>query len=217
MHISTHHAVNLLHHSAVGTLATHAREPAGYPYPTVLPFACDVTHAPLILASALAEHTRNLEADPRAGWLVFAASGDDVLSGARLTLVGEFLACRPSALTVARYLRYQPDAERFLALGDFGFYRLKLERMRYIGGFGTMGWLMAADWAQLPVLSESLEAELVEQLGTGSSAGVAVLGVDCFGADLRVGQTRTRIALDVPIVEPESLLAALMALLKNYS
>ena len=42
----------------------------GYPFVTLLPYALDGRGAPLFLISSLAEHTRNLQADPRASLLV---------------------------------------------------------------------------------------------------------------------------------------------------
>ena len=62
--------LHLMHQASIGTLATHAREPHGFPYPTLLPFAPDARHRPVILVSRLAEHTGNLQGDPRAGFLV---------------------------------------------------------------------------------------------------------------------------------------------------
>ncbi|MEK6395595.1 MAG: pyridoxamine 5'-phosphate oxidase family protein, partial [Burkholderia gladioli] len=70
MHIPAELPIHLLHRRQVATLATHAREPAGFPYPSAVPYATDARHRPVILVSALAEHTRNLDADPRAGFLV---------------------------------------------------------------------------------------------------------------------------------------------------
>jgi hypothetical protein len=43
----------------------------------------------------------------------------------------------------ARYLRYQPQAADYLALGDFRFFRMEPARARFIGGFGRMGWVDA--------------------------------------------------------------------------
>jgi putative heme iron utilization protein len=215
MHISAHQALHLLQQSATGTLATLACGSSGYPYPTLLPFACDVTHAPLILVSALAEHTQNLRADPRAGWLVHAQQGEDVLSAARLTVLGEFQAYQPSALALARYLRYQPQAQRYLDLGDFAFYRMQPERLRYIGGFATMGWLTAQDWDALEHLSDISEAQLVGELTKALGPGTELLGVDCFGADLRIGKIRHRLKLDKPIGLPDLLLTTLARVLNQ--
>ena len=92
MNIPSQTPLHLLHRSAVGTLATHLREPEGFPYPTMLPFALDARHRPVILVSRLAEHTRNLQTDSRAGFLVVHEPGENVLASERVTLIGNFTA-----------------------------------------------------------------------------------------------------------------------------
>ena len=169
MNIPAHAPLHLLHTAAVGTLATHARQPEGFPYPSVLPFAPDPQHRPTILVSRLAEHTHNLHADPRAGFLVVDAPDGDVLSGQRVTLLGTFEPVDSTPEVVQRYLRYHPDAERYLVLGDFTFWAMKLERLRYIGGFGAMGWLAGADLDPLPPLGFDEENALIEHFAAHSA------------------------------------------------
>lgn len=211
MNIPAHAALHLLHHAAVGTLATHARQPAGFPYPTVLPFAPDARHRPTILVSRLAEHTRNLHSDPRAGFLVVHAPDGDVLNGERITLVGTFEHVEPTPTVTRRYLRYHPDAERYLVLGDFSFWTMTVERMRYIGGFGVMGWLTAEELDPLePVPFEEEYALLAYfERHPRRPSHVQLLGVDRYGADLIVSGARTRSAFDSPAPDAESLHAVL--------
>ena len=52
--------------------------------------------------SHLAEHTRNLHADPRAGFLVAHAPDGDVLEGQRLTLLGSFEPVAAEAVDESR-------------------------------------------------------------------------------------------------------------------
>jgi putative heme iron utilization protein len=203
--------IHLLHRQATGTLATHARQPAGFPYPTVLPFAPDERHCPVILVSRLAEHTRNLAADPRAGFLVYDAAGD-VSSTERLTIVGLFEPADETGGALAhRYLRYHPDAERYLALGDFVFFVLTPHRMRYIGGFGAMGWLDAAELDALVHLSADDEQALIDELTPADAASrdFRLLGIDHFGADWMQGGKRGRVALAEPQMDLEVLRNAL--------
>jgi hypothetical protein len=149
----------LLHTAAVGTLATHARQPEGFPYPSMLPFAPDPQHHPTILVSRLAEHTHNLHADPRAGFLVVDAPDGDVLSGQRVTLLGAFEPVDPTPEVVRRYLRYHPDAERYLVLGDFTFWTMRLERLRY-----------SKFWASTAFCAPSMRLEIMrDSMGTPSS------------------------------------------------
>lgn len=208
--------VNLLHSAAHATLATHSTQLAGFPFASALPFVVDAEQRPLLLISRLAEHTRNLQADPRASMLV-CAGADDVLSGARLTLLGEITPFAADAALLARYLRYLPDGERYLALGDFAFYRLQPQRARFIAGFGQMGWLEAESWHNLPLLPLAQEATLLAELQPTLPADTRLLGLDCFGIDLqRVGQ-RQRLPFATPQAADPSLLAAAQELLQTLS
>jgi heme iron utilization protein len=218
LNIPAHAPLHLLHTAAVGTLATHARQPEGFPYPSMLPFAPDARHRPTILISRLAEHTHNLHADPRAGFLAVDAPDGDVLGGQRVTLLGTFEPIDSSPEVVRRYLRYHPDAERYLVLGDFSFWTMKLERLRYIGGFGAMGWLNGNELDPLAPLDAIEENELMDEFGARLAGGGAVklLGVDRYGADLQRDSARVRIAFDAARSDSGTLRAALEVCIQQY-
>ncbi len=140
-------ARTLLDSLSTGTLCTIAIEPAGFPYGSFVTFAANAGN-PLFFISALAEHTRNLKGDSRASLLVAEGGGDDPLARARVTLVGH---CRPVASgersdAVATYLAVHPNAEYYIDFKDFGFWRLEVESLRYIGGYGRMSWVDPDDW-----------------------------------------------------------------------
>lgn len=211
MNIPAHAPLHLLHQAAIGTLATHARQPQGFPYPTVLPFAPDSHHRPTILVSRLAEHTRNLHSDPRAGFLIVHAPDGDVLNGQRVTLVGTFEHVEPTPPVTQRYLRYHPDAERYLVLGDFSFWVMSVERMRYIGGFGAMGWLTQEELDPLVPVSFDEENALIEffERHPRRPAQVQLMGIDRYGADLSISGVRSRVMFDTPAPDADCLHAAL--------
>src|SRR5262249_26288050 len=83
-------ARTLAHLGRTGTLATLSRRHPGHPFGSVMPYALDVEGRPLLLISAMAMHTQNLEADARASLLVTQPdwSGDPLAAG-RLTLMGQ--------------------------------------------------------------------------------------------------------------------------------
>lgn len=228
MKIPAHAPLHLLHQTAAGALATHSRDPRGFPYPTLLPFAPDARHRPVILVSRLAEHTRNLLEDPRAGFLVAHGQGQDVLNvlnvldAPRATLLGRFAPVEAAAQaeTARRYLRYHPDAERYLALGDFTFWAMEVERLRYIGGFGAMGWMDAADLDPLEPLCAEEEAELASFFDTHSARpeSLRLAGVDRYGADLITGNDgRTRFIFDTPQTHYQSLHAVLTDCIERHT
>lgn len=213
MKIPAHAPLHLLHRIGIGTLATHSREPQGFPYPTALPFATDERHRPVVLVSRLAEHTRNLEADPRAGFLVAHAPDGDVLNGQRVTLIGRFEPLEPTPAVVARYQRYHADAMRYLALGDFSFWVMAVQRLRYIGGFGAMGWIDAGDLDPLEPLRFDVEEAMVNLFARHPQRpdGLELAGVDRYGADLKVGGVLRRYPFDAPIQNDEEIARVLTA------
>lgn len=73
---------------STGTLCTLALEPAGYPYGSFVTVAFD-GGAPIFLISRLAEHTKNLERDPRASLLVAEGGSADPLANGRVTMIGQ--------------------------------------------------------------------------------------------------------------------------------
>ena len=214
MNIPSQAPLHLLHRVSEGTLATHSREPRGFPYPTALPFAPTARHVPMLLISHLAEHTRNLHADARAGFLVAHAAEGGVLEGQRLTMLGSFAPAAPeeNSELARRYLRYHPDAERYLELGDFSFWVMSLERMRYIGGFGAMGWLDGGELDPLDPLSSDDESSLCEFFDAlpGRPENLRLLGIDRYGCDLLLSGRRNRFTFDSAQLTAADLHAALI-------
>ncbi len=129
--------------SKFAALGTIARE-GGHPFTSLVAVAL-VRGAPVLLLSELAEHTQNLRADPRASVLFAEEAGDEALARGRVTLVGR-CAEVPREEVEAAYVAAHPDAAGYLALKDFRFWRLHVESVRHVGGFGRMGWVSGADW-----------------------------------------------------------------------
>lgn len=206
-------ALHLLHRAVSGALATQASHMPGYPFATALPFVPDERHRPVFLLSALAEHTRNLVADPRASFLLTDPDGLDVLDAARMTIVGDAIRLDPTPELVARFVRYQPQAEQYLALGDFSFHALVPKRVRYIGGFAQMGWIEESDWADLTTLSLTEEARIIAELADALSPDVRLLGIDRYGVDIARNGTRERINFPDAAARTADLGAAIRLLL----
>ena len=187
--------INLLHQAACSTLATQSAQLPGYPYATVVPNVLDECHRPLLLVSALAEHTKNLLADHRVSLSLLESGTANVQTSARITLLGDAEPFDPAELLTARYLRYLPDAAQYLEL-DFMFFRVNPKRVRFIAGGGKMGWLEAAQWAAVPSLSLAREGALVEIAQRAAPTGIRILGVDGYGIDYEADGFRDRQAFD---------------------
>lgn len=187
--------LNLLHSAPASTLATQSIQMPGYPYATVVPNVLDEQHRPILLISALAEHTKNLLADPKVSISVNESGITNVQDGQRLTLVGDAERFEPDQALITRYLRYVPAAEQYLTL-DFMFFRIIPKRLRYIGGVGKMGWVEAEDFDTATSLSLADEAALLAEAESVVPRNVTVLGIDGYGIDYVADGFRDRQVLE---------------------
>jgi heme iron utilization protein len=132
-----------VHQARAGTMATLSRKHAGHPFASLMPYALDSEGRPLLLISAMAVHTQNLQGDPRASLLVTQpdVSGEP-LAGGRVTLMGEAGQVREDqAAARETYLARQPTARYWADFGDFALWRLEIRDLYFVAGFGAMGWV----------------------------------------------------------------------------
>jgi putative heme iron utilization protein len=123
--------------AALGTLME------GAPYVSLVQVAFDADGSPLLLLSRLAQHTRNLLSDPRVSLLFDGATGlDDPLTGPRLTVLGQVIAC-PDPAALGRYVERHPSAQTYAAFSDFNLYKVTVARGHYVAGFGQIRWVRA--------------------------------------------------------------------------
>ena len=113
----------------------------------MMPFAADDLGRPVFLISSMAMHTQNLHEDERASLLITqpGVTGDP-LGAARLTLIGG-VKIAPAAEVRDLYLSSHESARYWQDYTDFAYYRLEVEGVYFIGGFGVMGWIPAAEYA----------------------------------------------------------------------
>ncbi len=134
----------LLRAEQAAALTTLSQRRPGWPSASLVPYAIDARGEPLLALSAIAQHTRNLEADPRACLFVYdaAAAAKDARTAARLAVYGKVEALEGAAEAEAKeaYLARHPDARGLFNL-DFKLYRLAVEEAQWVGGFAAAGWI----------------------------------------------------------------------------
>ncbi len=222
---------------ATGTLCTIAVEPAGYPYGSFVTVAFDGGD-PVFLISALAEHTRNLERDSRASLLVAEGGSDDPLANGRVTMLGEcrLIAADGGALQHAReaFLAVHPNARYYSDFRDFAFWKLHVNAVRYIGGYGRMSWVPTADWqaaepdplgASAAAIIAHMNADHADALvlyctafsKARDIASAAMTSIDRYGFEMSAntseGPRPVRLAFTRPVSTPEEARGALIAML----
>lgn len=141
-------ARELLRRARVGVLSTVSTRPPGHPFPSLAPYALTREGEPILLLSSIAQHSRNLAADPRASLFVHdgAAAERDPRTAPRAALLGRVrrVPATEEADARARYLARHPDARSLLGL-DFSLHVLVVEEAQVIGGFGAAGWIAGGE------------------------------------------------------------------------
>jgi putative heme iron utilization protein len=129
-----------------GLLSTNGLEPPGYPYGSLVQLASTADGEPVFLISNLAQHSKNLAADPRASVLVLEPTTGDPQRAPRASLIGKArrLEGEDEAAARARLLGRHPDAETYFDLG-FQLWALKPVEARFIGGFGEAAWVLGGE------------------------------------------------------------------------
>jgi putative heme iron utilization protein len=211
-----------------GVLSTHSKSMPGYPFGSVVPYCLDDQGRPLILISRIAQHTHNLQRDPKCSMLVGERGAEDVQAVGRVTVMAEAQKVTDEAAIEAaaqRYYRYFPESESYHSAHDFDFWVLAPVRYRFIGGFGAIHWL--DDVALANPFAGSAETSMVEHMnedhtkaiahyvelaGLPASEPAVLVGIDSEGMHLRIGQALYWLAFAEPCNTPTQVRQALVQL-----
>ena len=229
-------ARTLVAQMSTGTLCTLALEPEGYPYGSFTTVAFDEGN-PVFLISGLAEHTKNLERDSRASLLVAESGAADPLANGRVTLLGPCQRADEDGRSArAAFLTAHPNSAYYADFSDFAFWKLSVNAIRYIGGYGRMSWISQEDWraAEPDPLATSaagmvahMNADHADALvlyckafSRATDIGSAKMtGVDRYGFEMSAttaeGLRPVRVAFATPVSTPEQVRAELVAMAKH--
>ncbi len=180
-------ARTLVYLGRVGTLSTLSRQHPGHPFGSVMPYALDERGRPLFLISTMAMHTQNLQADRRASLLVTQPdwSGDPLAAG-RVTLIGEVWPLSGYDAGEARgaYLARHTNAAYWVDFEDFGFYRLEVADVYFVGGFAAMDWVLAEEYlAARPDPLADAATSIIEHMNRDHAASLITLARALAGAE----------------------------------
>jgi putative heme iron utilization protein len=213
----------LLRATRAGTLATATSE--GHPFASLVTPAFMPDLSPVLLLSALSEHTRQLKAEARCAVMVVGPAAEaNPQTAPRITLICTAAVDTDPALR-SRYLAIHPYATLYADFGDFAFWRLKILRASFVGGFARAGRFAAVDLvppadAVAQVLDS--EAAVLSHCNTdhadalaaiaGGGEGWRMVTADTDGCDLAHGEEAViRIAWDSPVIDSAGIRAALIA------
>lgn len=156
----------------------------GSPFVSLATVATDISCRPLLLLSELARHTRNIANDQRVSLLFDATADDgDPLEDGRVTLSGQ-LVQTDDETAKARFLARHSGANAYAGFGDFSFYRLEVEEAFYVGGFGRIHSIPAADFlipADRSIQFEEAEPRIVGHMNDDHDDAIAIYATKILG------------------------------------
>ncbi len=205
-------ARQLLRSHRYGALSTLSKKLSGFPFGSITPYMVDHDGSLIILISALAEHTKNIESDPRVSLITHNQESPDIQMQGRVTLVGNAYKLTDHSAVRERYLRHFPKASELLTL-DFSFYRIEAVAIRYIGGVGQVHWVKMGSYpAHQADNFARHEAELLHDINTrqqdtlqhlAQGKAVQAVSLDCDGMDLSCGEQFFRLNLTEAMIDPD--------------
>ncbi|WP_043643639.1 HugZ family pyridoxamine 5'-phosphate oxidase [Caenispirillum salinarum] len=219
-------------------LATTMAE-GGAPYASLVTVATDQDGSPLLLLSGLADHTRNLAAEPRAALLVDAAEGlDNPQTGPRATVMGRIARVADPAEEERgrrRFLARHPAAALYAGFGDFALYRMAVERAHYVGGFARAVWIddgpsllsppalaAAMSDAEVSIIThmnddhaDAVDLYARRLCGRSGEEGWRMAAIDADGCDLVSAEQAARLPFDPSLTDPSGARETLVALVKK--
>lgn len=213
-----------------GALSTLSKKFDGYPFGSITPYLVDHDGSLLILISTLAEHTKNILHDPRVSLITHDQRDPNIQTQGRVTVIGNAELEPRREQAGQRYLRYFPEAQTYLAMHDFSFYRILPVAIRYIGGFGKIHWIDMENYAVQPYPLIAQESDVIEHMNADhrdtmqnycrhfrqhETFNVAMLGIDIDGFDLRADDMVLRFDFVQPVIDAQHARAALVEMART--
>ena len=199
----------LLTHEGDGILSTISVDVEGYPFGSVTPYCLDRDFVPNILISSIAQHTKNIKANPKVSLMISERTGKtNKQAQGRLTYIGDAVRVDESEDIKARYVNYFPNSKDYFKTHDFAFYKIRPVRLRYIGGFGKIYWVEKDVLVMRNIFSCEDEVRIVKHMNedhsgslkdyarAGENDQVLMCGLDQFGFDLSVNEMKERIEFE---------------------
>lgn len=220
--------------STKAVLATLDAE-TGAPYTSLVTVALDQAGCPILLLSDLAWHTKNLVSEARSSLLFDGTGGmNEPLEGPRASYMGPITRSERSQ-DAQRFLAFHPDAAGYASFQDFAFYRMEPEQSHFVGGFGRITTLKAAEIlvnSDVALQFEQAEADIIEHMNADHNDAVRLYaahllgspegdwkmtGCDADGCNLMCGHDRIRLAFPATLSAPAETRAVLAQLARDAS
>ncbi len=214
-------------------LSTHSVDVEGYPFGSVVPYCLNNEGKPIILISAIAQHTKNILSDQKVSLIATEGGADDLQTVGRVTYIGNAEKLNDDdSQSVERYYSYFPQSRGFHKTHDFDFYQLHPVRIRFIGGFGQIYWVEKEEFLLANPFSFEEEKGMIDHMNLDHVEAIkhycddydikysvddvpVMVGIDSEGFNLRSGAHIHRINFVEPVTTAVEVRKALVEMAKS--
>jgi len=127
-------------------MSTNSRTDPGFPGGSVVGFAPDEKGRPLFIFSKMSTHTQDILKDPKCSLTIASKEFKGAADG-RVNLMGSVNRIPDDEIEASRekYLKKHPSAF-WVSFGDFLWFRMDVEKIRFVGGFARAGSISKEDY-----------------------------------------------------------------------
>tara|TARA_B100001287_G_scaffold275012_1_gene281644 strand:- start:1026 stop:1748 length:723 start_codon:yes stop_codon:yes gene_type:complete len=170
-------AVSLFRNSKSGVLSTISKDNKDYPFGSFVTFASFINRIPIFYLSDIAQHTKNLKYKPHGCLTIVNSSSKekDKQNNERLSLMGDLVKIKENEKKIIKEKFYalRPESKNYEKFHGFNFYKLKVNKARWIGGFGKIGWLSTDYWKDNNIQWSSKENDIIDHMNSDHSDTVS--------------------------------------------
>jgi len=164
-----HDAMSLLRSSNSALLSTISVSKKDYPFGSYVSYISGRDRSIYLYLSDIAEHTKNLKNNPKSCITITRekTSGDKQESE-RLSLIGNLHQVDDEKIDFCkeRYYTFFKNSEKYAEFHSFNFYQFAINDIRWIGGFGKIGWLNKKNWTTQNIKWSSKEMNIIKHMNS---------------------------------------------------
>ena len=170
-----YNAVNLLRSCNSGILSTISKENKDYPFGSFVTFITCRDRTIYFYLSDIAQHTINFKRESKACLTISSNKKEkDVQNSQRLTLMGDIKSVVKDEIMYCRkkFNLIFPESKKYAKFHGFNFYCLKINKVRWIGGFGKIAWLEPKNWEKITPKWKGKENSIINHMNNDHSDSI---------------------------------------------
>ncbi|KAI9292571.1 hypothetical protein K502DRAFT_74439 [Neoconidiobolus thromboides FSU 785] len=157
---------------------------SGYPF-CIFDYYIDLNETygdPILLVSTMQKSYHNFSSNPKVAFTVREPGGTKIMGNSRFCLMGEIARLEEELIELAKqaFLKKHSDTKFWLGWKDFQFYRIKVQSIYWVGGFGNSHYIGDVPLLQYKNVDTSILKKKVVFIHRHFFGGVGLLFIILF-------------------------------------